>query len=106
VGHRDPGFSSAGRAEGLSPFDEVAVSTQQRRRKKFELPGLKEPPLRLDINGHSLGPVDEVSLRDVMVVPVGEVDLLPPAYRGESYGTNQLHMSWEEKEVSWHVIRI
>ena len=56
--------------------------------------------MRVSSHGGLLGPVDEDDMK-ALRAQLDNVDIppLPQSFRGESYGTNQLLMSWQEKEV-------
>ncbi len=98
TGHRDPGCSSAGRAHAVA-FPQRSVRPSALRRL---LPGSLLPPVRVDKDGHEVAEVDEAECealrRRSQSLPAGPPPL-PLAYKGENYGTNQLLMPWQEKEV-------
>ena len=99
AGHRDPGFSSAGRAVDVV-FGSVAAGPASRNGRP--LPGAQAPLLQVEKNGYISGEIDERRASELRAQPLPlppGLPPLPPAYRGESYGTHQLHMSWEDKEV-------
>jgi hypothetical protein len=90
--------------EILAPPDDPLVQRSCTASCQNSVARITQPALRVDSGGRKVGEVDVATCEEMLrMQQMPDLPEFPKLYRGESYGSDQLDLVWEDKQV-WVII--